>query len=137
METIQIVLEEDLLRAADRVARRLKVNRSSLFREALRAHLAGLARRERERADRAGYARQPGSRRGGRGLGEGGGMAGGVERGRGAAVPVSTPDKQRPVLVLTRDSAVSYLTRVTGRPDHLHDPRRALRGAPSDSGRRR
>ena len=59
METIQVVLEEDLLQAADRAARRLKVNRSALFREALRSHLAGLARREREGADRAGYARQP------------------------------------------------------------------------------
>jgi metal-responsive CopG/Arc/MetJ family transcriptional regulator len=59
METIQIVLEEDLLEAADRAARRLKVNRSALFRQALRAHLAGLARRERERADRAGYERHP------------------------------------------------------------------------------
>jgi hypothetical protein len=28
-------------------------------REGLRAHLAGLARRERERADRAGYERRP------------------------------------------------------------------------------
>jgi metal-responsive CopG/Arc/MetJ family transcriptional regulator len=59
METIQIVLEEDLLHAADRAARRLKLNRSALFREALRAHLASLARRERERADHAGYERQP------------------------------------------------------------------------------
>jgi predicted transcriptional regulator len=59
METIQVVLEEDLLRAADRAARRLKVNRSALLREALRTHLAALARRQRERADRAGYERQP------------------------------------------------------------------------------
>jgi metal-responsive CopG/Arc/MetJ family transcriptional regulator len=59
METIQVVLEEDLLQAADRAARRLKVNRSALLREALRAHLAALARRERERADRAGYERHP------------------------------------------------------------------------------
>jgi metal-responsive CopG/Arc/MetJ family transcriptional regulator len=59
METIQVVLEEELLHAADRAARRLKVNRSALFREALRSHLAGLARRERERSDRAGYERQP------------------------------------------------------------------------------
>lgn len=58
METIQVVLEEDLLRAADAAARRLKVNRSALLREALRAHLARLARRERERADREGYVRQ-------------------------------------------------------------------------------
>ena len=59
METIQIVLDAPLLRETDRAARRLKVNRSALLREALRAHLAGLARRERERADRAGYERQP------------------------------------------------------------------------------
>lgn len=59
MTTIQVVLEEELLRAADAAARRLKVNRSALFREALRAHLAGLARRQRERADRAGYSHRP------------------------------------------------------------------------------
>jgi metal-responsive CopG/Arc/MetJ family transcriptional regulator len=59
METIQVVLEAELLQAADRAARRLKVNRSALFREALRTHLGGLARRERERADRAGYERRP------------------------------------------------------------------------------
>ncbi len=59
MVTIQIVLEEDLLAAADRVARRRKVNRSALFREALRGHLASLARREREQADRVGYQRHP------------------------------------------------------------------------------
>jgi metal-responsive CopG/Arc/MetJ family transcriptional regulator len=59
METIQVVLEKELLRAADRAARRLSVNRSALLREALRAHLAHLARRDRERADRAGYEREP------------------------------------------------------------------------------
>ncbi len=59
MRRIRVVLEEDLLHAADRVARRLKVNRSALFREALRSHLACLTRHEREEADRGGYARQP------------------------------------------------------------------------------
>jgi metal-responsive CopG/Arc/MetJ family transcriptional regulator len=62
MQTIQVVLEEDLLRAADRAARRLKVNRSMLVRQALRAHLASLARRAREEADRAGYERVPADR---------------------------------------------------------------------------
>jgi metal-responsive CopG/Arc/MetJ family transcriptional regulator len=62
MRTIQVVLEEELLRAADRAARRLKVNRSMLVREALRAHLAALARRAREEADRAGYERVPAER---------------------------------------------------------------------------
>lgn len=59
METIQVVLDAALLRAADRTARRFKVNRSALVRDALRAHLAALAHRERERADRQGYLRTP------------------------------------------------------------------------------
>jgi metal-responsive CopG/Arc/MetJ family transcriptional regulator len=59
METIQVVLDKRLLRAADRAAKRLKVNRSALIRDALRAHLAALSTRERERADRDGYLRLP------------------------------------------------------------------------------
>ena len=59
METIQVVLEEELLRAADQAARRLKLNRSALVRQALRAHLAGMRRRQREQADRGGYERLP------------------------------------------------------------------------------
>lgn len=59
METIQVVLEKALLDAADRVARRRRVNRSALVREALRAHLARLATVEREERDREGYGRQP------------------------------------------------------------------------------
>ena len=57
METIQIVIEERLLRAADQTARRLRVNRSALFRTALREHLRRLRSRERERLDREGYQR--------------------------------------------------------------------------------
>jgi metal-responsive CopG/Arc/MetJ family transcriptional regulator len=59
METIQVVLGKQLLRAADRAARRLKQNRSALIREALREHLDRLSTREREERDRAGYARIP------------------------------------------------------------------------------
>ena len=59
METIQVVLDAALLRAADRAARRFKINRSALVRDALRSHLAGLAAREREQADRSGYLRAP------------------------------------------------------------------------------
>jgi metal-responsive CopG/Arc/MetJ family transcriptional regulator len=59
METIQVVLEKALLEATDRAARRRRVNRSALVREALRAHLARLAASERVRRDREGYARQP------------------------------------------------------------------------------
>lgn len=59
METIQVVLDTALLRAADRAARRFKINRSALVRDALRAHLSALAAREREDADRTGYLRAP------------------------------------------------------------------------------
>ena len=55
METIQIVLEKELLRAADRAARKRRVNRSALVREALRAYLLRQAVDDRERRDRAGY----------------------------------------------------------------------------------
>jgi metal-responsive CopG/Arc/MetJ family transcriptional regulator len=57
--TIQVVLEEKLLRAADRAARRLKVNRSALIRDALREHLRRLRVLEKERLDREGYDRFP------------------------------------------------------------------------------
>jgi len=55
METIQVVLGKQLLRAADRAAQRLKQNRSALIREALREHLDRLSTREREERDRHGY----------------------------------------------------------------------------------
>jgi metal-responsive CopG/Arc/MetJ family transcriptional regulator len=57
--TIQVVLEEGLLRAADRAARRLKLNRSAFIREALREHLKRLRSREKEQLDRKGYERYP------------------------------------------------------------------------------
>jgi metal-responsive CopG/Arc/MetJ family transcriptional regulator len=59
METIQVVLDEDLLRAADRAAKRLDINRSSLIREALRRYLKALQHELLERRDREGYERQP------------------------------------------------------------------------------
>jgi metal-responsive CopG/Arc/MetJ family transcriptional regulator len=61
VETIQVVLEGDLLKAADRAARKLKTNRSALFREALRAHLKQLESADREKRDRDGYTRYPDS----------------------------------------------------------------------------
>jgi metal-responsive CopG/Arc/MetJ family transcriptional regulator len=61
METIQVVLDEVLLKAADRAARKLKTNRSALFREALRAHLKRLDLLEKEKRDREGYLRYPDS----------------------------------------------------------------------------
>ena len=57
METIQVVIEAPLLKAADRAARRLKLNRSAFIREAVRSHLRTLQARDREDMDREGYER--------------------------------------------------------------------------------
>jgi metal-responsive CopG/Arc/MetJ family transcriptional regulator len=59
METIQVVLDSKLLRATEVAARRTKLNRSALIREALRAHLKNLQTRERELRDRKGYEAGP------------------------------------------------------------------------------
>jgi len=59
VETIQVVMDEELLRRVDKAALRLKVNRSALIRQALRQHLGRLQMREREEADRRGYQSVP------------------------------------------------------------------------------
>ena len=59
MQTIQIVLEEDLLKAADREVKRLRTNRSRLFRTALREHLKRSRLKEDEDRERAAYAAMP------------------------------------------------------------------------------
>jgi metal-responsive CopG/Arc/MetJ family transcriptional regulator len=59
METVQIVIDKDLLRAVDQAARRTKRNRSALIRDALREHLRRLRVREAEERDCAGYRRRP------------------------------------------------------------------------------
>jgi metal-responsive CopG/Arc/MetJ family transcriptional regulator len=55
MQTIQVVLDGKLLKAADSAAKRQKVNRSALIREALREHLKRLRDRDLEAQDRRGY----------------------------------------------------------------------------------
>jgi metal-responsive CopG/Arc/MetJ family transcriptional regulator len=59
METIQVVLDEELLRAADRAARRAKVSRSAFVRSALREHLRRLTIKELEARERRAYQEQP------------------------------------------------------------------------------
>jgi len=59
MNTIQIILDLKLLRAADRAARRANLNRSALIRNALREHLRRLDMRELEKRDRKGYESSP------------------------------------------------------------------------------
>ncbi len=59
METIQVVLDTKLLKAADRAARRTRRNRSALIRDALREHLRRLEIQALEERDREGYLKQP------------------------------------------------------------------------------
>jgi len=59
METIQVVMEGGLLKAANRAARKLKVNRSALIRDAVREHLERLHARELELQERQAYERLP------------------------------------------------------------------------------
>jgi metal-responsive CopG/Arc/MetJ family transcriptional regulator len=61
METIQVVLGKPLLQAADRQARKTKVNRSALMRDALREHLQRVRQKELEEQDRRGYLKHPDS----------------------------------------------------------------------------
>ncbi|HUI54818.1 MAG TPA: ribbon-helix-helix protein, CopG family [Bryobacteraceae bacterium] len=59
MQTIQVVLDSKLLKSADLAAKRRRVNRSALIREALRAHLKRIRDRELEDQDRRGYNAKP------------------------------------------------------------------------------
>ena len=59
METIQVVLDTKLLKAADLAAKRQKMNRSALIRDALQQHLKRLRDLQLEEQDRRGYLAQP------------------------------------------------------------------------------
>jgi metal-responsive CopG/Arc/MetJ family transcriptional regulator len=59
METIQVVLDTKLLKAANLAAKRQKVNRSALIRDALQRHLKRLRELELEERDRRGYLAKP------------------------------------------------------------------------------
>jgi metal-responsive CopG/Arc/MetJ family transcriptional regulator len=61
METIQVVLDQKLLRATDKAARRAGMNRSALVRDALRQYLRDVQIQELERLDREGHQRHPDS----------------------------------------------------------------------------
>ncbi len=59
MQTIQIALDEPLLKAAECAAHQARVDRSAFVREALRAYLKRFQIRDLERRDREGYDRKP------------------------------------------------------------------------------
>ncbi|HXJ92212.1 MAG TPA: CopG family transcriptional regulator [Terriglobia bacterium] len=59
METIQVVLDSQLLRATNSAAKRARVNRSALVRQALREYLKQLKVQDLEARDREGYRRHP------------------------------------------------------------------------------
>lgn len=59
MHTIRIVLDSKLLKATDVAAKKQKVNRSALIRNALREHLKKLRQRELVEQDRRGYIAKP------------------------------------------------------------------------------
>ena len=56
---IQVVLEEELLRAADREVKRAGTSRSALLRDALREHLRRRRVAELEQRERRGYEQRP------------------------------------------------------------------------------
>jgi len=60
-------------------------------------------------------------------VGAGGSVAGAIARGDVRLYPFPRPDKQRPVVVLTRESAIAYLSSITVAPITS-----AIRGVPSE-----
>ena len=59
MQTIQVVLDAELLKAADLAAKRRKLSRSALIRQALQEHLKRLHVLDLEGRDRRGYQARP------------------------------------------------------------------------------
>jgi metal-responsive CopG/Arc/MetJ family transcriptional regulator len=59
METVQIVIDKELLQAADTAARHTKRNRSALVRDAIREHLRKLEVHAMEERERQGYLGKP------------------------------------------------------------------------------
>jgi metal-responsive CopG/Arc/MetJ family transcriptional regulator len=59
MRTVQMTLDEDLVKAVDRVSRQLRTTRSEFTRRALREALAHYSVKQQERRHRQGYERHP------------------------------------------------------------------------------
>ncbi|MEK6601531.1 MAG: ribbon-helix-helix domain-containing protein [Candidatus Binatota bacterium] len=59
MKTVQMTLDENLVKAVDSAAKKLRTTRSAFTREALRFALREVRMRELESKHRAGYRRKP------------------------------------------------------------------------------
>ena len=59
MKTVQMTIDEDLVRTVDHVSKKLHVSRSAFTREALRESLARYTVAQQEKKHRAGYERHP------------------------------------------------------------------------------
>ena len=59
MRTIQMTLDEDLVKEVDRISKQLRTNRSAFTRKALREALARYSVEQLERKHRQGYERHP------------------------------------------------------------------------------
>lgn len=59
MRTVQMTLDDDLVKAIDKAVKRLKTTRSAFAREALRKALADLKTAELEQRHRRGYEMRP------------------------------------------------------------------------------
>ena len=59
MKTVQVTLDETLVSAVDKAARKLKISRSAFTREALRTALKRVRDEGEEQRHRAGYVRKP------------------------------------------------------------------------------
>ena len=63
MPRVHILLDQQLLKATDHAARRMRRSRSALVRDALRVHLRELEMQAQEQRDREGYAKRRQTRR--------------------------------------------------------------------------
>ena len=59
MRTIQMTLDDDLVKAVDRISKELRTSRSAFTRKALRDALARYSLEQLERKHRLGYERHP------------------------------------------------------------------------------
>jgi len=113
MRTVQITLEDELVKAVDSAAGQLSQSRSAFARDALRAALEKLEVRAREQQHREGYLRHPVSPGEFSDIEDEAGVDRLMRRGEIRWYPFKTPDQKRPVLILTRNSILEVLGEVT------------------------